>query len=123
MTPLAQRNEWLKNYRFVDRVGEQGRVVSVGDGIVWIDGLPSAAIDEVLRLEDGSRALVFHLTETLVGAILLEQTEALTAGMVAHHAGTQLAVPVGMRLIASHQPDGHSPRWRTPAGNRRFRIT
>ena len=57
----------------------------MGDGIVWIEGLPSAAIDEILVLEDGSRAMVFHLTENLVGAILLEQTEKLTAGTIAYH--------------------------------------
>lgn len=98
LSPLAARSEWIKNYRLAARVGEQGRVVSVGDGIVWIDGLPSAAIDEVLRLEDGSRAMVFHLTELLVGAILLEQTEQLTAGTLARHSGLSSPSPWVMRF-------------------------
>lgn len=74
-SPLAQRKAWLDDYRFSVRMSERGSVVSVGDGIVWIQGLPSAAIDEVLNVEDGSKAMVFHLAEDLVGAILLEQTE------------------------------------------------
>jgi len=39
---LAQR---VDDYRFTLRLGEKGRVASVGDGIAWVDGLPSAAVD------------------------------------------------------------------------------
>ncbi len=92
---LAKQRDWLQDYRFEPRIVERGKVVSVGDGIVWIEGLPSASIDEVLLLEDGSRAMVFHLTEYLVGAILLEQTGELTAGTVAHHLGSRLSIPCG----------------------------
>ena len=98
-SPLEQQRDWLQRYQFVPRVVERGKVLSVGDGIVWIEGLPSASIDEVLRLEDGSRAMVFHLTEALVGAILLEQTKDLTAGTIAHHSGTRLSIPCGDALL------------------------
>jgi F-type H+/Na+-transporting ATPase subunit alpha len=96
---LEKQKEWLERYHFAPRVDERGKVLSVGDGIVWIDGLPSASIDEVLQLEDGSRAMVFHLTQSLVGAILLEQTEELTAGTVAHHSYTRLSIPCGDGLL------------------------
>lgn len=86
-------------YRFGLRVAERGRVVSVGDGITWIEGLPSAAMDEVLSLEDGSRALVFQLEDELLGAILLEQTSALTAGTSAQHSGERLSIGVGDTLV------------------------
>ncbi len=91
--------DWLAGYRFAPRLTEQGRVVSVGDGIVWITGLPSAAMDEVLDLEDGSRALVFHLEEDLLGAILLEQTASLTAGAYAYRSGRRLSLGVGDALL------------------------
>jgi F0F1-type ATP synthase alpha subunit len=52
----------------------------VGDGIAWIRGLPSAAMDDLLDLSDGSEALVFHLGRELLGAGPLRQTDALTAG-------------------------------------------
>jgi F-type H+/Na+-transporting ATPase subunit alpha len=74
---LAGQAVWLRDYRFSLRVSEQGIVVSVGDGIAWIEGLPSAAMDEILDLEDGSRAMVFQLEAHIVGAILLEQTDRL----------------------------------------------
>ena len=89
----------LRRYRFGLRVSEQGRVLSVGDGIIWIEGLPSAAIEEVLQLEDGSRALVFHLAKDRVGGILLQQTGDLTAGMAAYLSGRRLSVPSGDALL------------------------
>jgi len=79
-TPLARRGSWLESYRPRLRVREQGAVVSLGDGIAWIRGLPSAAVEEVLEFGDGSRAVVFDLERDLVGAVLLHQGGALTAG-------------------------------------------
>lgn len=90
---------WLSRYRFGPRVTEQGRVVSIGDGIAWIKGLPSAAMDEILNLEDGSRALVFHLEEELLGAILLQQSPALSAGVLAYRSGERLGIGVGDALL------------------------
>lgn len=99
MGALQAKSRALDDYEFGVRVSEQGRVVSVGDGIVWLAGLPSAAIDEVLRLADGSRAMVFHLTERLVGGILLDESVKLTAGTPAFHADLSLSIPVGDELL------------------------
>ena len=96
---LAGQTAWLRDYRFSLRVSEQGTVVSVGDGIAWIEGLPSAAMDEILDLEDGSRAMVFQLEGHVVGAILLEQTSRLTAGTIAHLSGRRMGIPTGDALI------------------------
>ena len=96
---LADQAAWLRDYRFGLRVAEQGIVVAVGDGIAWIEGLPSAAMDEVLDLEDGSRAMVFQLETQVVGAILLEQTSRLTAGTIAHLSRRRMGVPIGDALI------------------------
>lgn len=98
-TWIEKKKQQLQDYRFRLRVKEQGKVISVGDGIVWIEGLPSAAIDEILSLEDGSRAMVFHLTQQLVGAILLEQSDKINAGTLAFHLNRSLSIPVGDSLI------------------------
>ena len=57
--------------------------------------MPSAGIDDILHFEDGSIALVFDLTPDRIGAVLLVQTPALTAGTVAFLARETLSVPVG----------------------------
>ena len=35
---LDKQAEWLEDYRYGMRLTEQGKVVSVGDGIAWISG-------------------------------------------------------------------------------------
>jgi F-type H+-transporting ATPase subunit alpha len=96
---LDRQEQWLEQYRPELRIREQGSVVSVGDGISWISGLPSAAIDDVLEFADGSLAQVFDLTEDLVGAVLLRDTKDLTAGTAVQRTGRTLSVPAGDALL------------------------
>jgi len=96
---LDHQAKWLDRYRPGLRISEQGSVVAVGDGIAWIAGLPSAAMDDVLAFADGSQAMVFDLTEGLIGAVLLYDTEALTAGTTVQRTGRTLSVPVGDALL------------------------
>ncbi|MEW9798612.1 F0F1 ATP synthase subunit alpha [Alteromonas sp. CYL-A6] len=98
-SPLMKIADKLSNYAFTPRIHETGRVISVGDGIAWIDGLPSAAMDEILLFEDGSRGLVFHLDEHRLGAILIKQTTALAAGTVVSLSKQQMSIPVGDALL------------------------
>ena len=74
-SPLISQTDRLNHYRYQLRISEQGTVISIGDGIAWISGLPSAGMDEMIDLEDGSRALIFHLGRERIGAILLEQSD------------------------------------------------
>ncbi|WKE64216.1 F0F1 ATP synthase subunit alpha [Gallaecimonas kandeliae] len=93
--PLAQQAEWLAAYQPALRFREQGKVQSVGDGIAWLSGLPSAAMDDVLSFEDGSSAMVFDLNQDRLGAVLLHQTDSLNAGTLAMRTGRRLSMPVG----------------------------
>jgi F-type H+/Na+-transporting ATPase subunit alpha len=97
-SPLARQSRWVDRYGLHLAIREQGKVVSLGDGIAWIDGLPSAAIDDVLDFDDGSRGLVFDLTVESAGAVLLRATPALTAGTAVQVARRPLAIPVGEAL-------------------------
>ncbi len=96
---VSRQSDWLKTYRPSMRIIKRGKVISIGDGITWISGLPMAAIDDILAFDDGSRAMVFDLTENRVGAVLLHQTEQLTAGTTACLTGKLLSVPVSDSLL------------------------
>lgn len=96
---LPAANECLAEYQPGLRISEVGGVVSVGDGVAWITGLPSAAMDELLHFDDGSTGLVFRLGKERIGAILLYQSDALTAGTAAHRSGRSLVLPVGDALL------------------------
>ncbi len=96
LSRLANR---IGDYDFGLRIAEYGRVLSLGDGIAWISGLPSAGMDELLRFEEGSRGLVFHLGKDRLGAILLEQAPTLTSGAPAYLTGQRLSLGVGDALL------------------------
>lgn len=96
---LERRRQIFTSFRPGLRVVESGRVIAVGDGIVWVDGLPEASIDEIIELEDGSQAMVFHLTRELLGAVLLVDAGGLAANARVRRTGRLLAVAVGDHLI------------------------
>jgi F-type H+-transporting ATPase subunit alpha len=98
-TVLPNVKECLASYRLGLRISEVGRVISVGDGVAWISGLPSAAMDELLHFDDGSTGLVFRLGQERIGVILLYQTDNLTAGTTAHLSGRGLTLAVGDALM------------------------
>ena len=98
-SPLSRQAAWLQGYRPRLRLAEAGKAAAVGDGVVWIEGLPSAAMDEILRFDDGSEALVFHLGKHRIGAILLAEGAGLNAGTAAHLTGRVLDIGLGDTLL------------------------
>lgn len=92
-------DDWLDSYQLDVKLSEVGNVISVGDGIAWISGLPTATLDEVMVFEDGSRGVVFELTEDLIGAVMLHETPALTAGNCAYRSNHAIDIPVGDSLL------------------------
>ena len=96
---LDRQADWLANYQPGLRVIEQGTVVSIGDGISWIKGLPSAAIEDILIFADGSRGMVFDLNRDRIGAILLYETDALTSGTTVFLSRHSLSIPVGYEFL------------------------
>ena len=93
---LAKR---LDGYRFGLRLGETGLVDSVGDGIAWVQGLPSAAAEEIVEFEDGSRGMVFELQTERLGVILLDPRADVASGTSVRRAGRRLEVGLGDGLL------------------------
>ena len=81
------------------RVSEEGMAASVGDGVVWVRGLPSASMEELVEFADGSVGLVFYLMRDRLGTVLLRQTPALSAGVNVFSTGRRLSLPVGEALL------------------------
>ena len=96
---LQQQSEWLAHYQLGLRINERGAISSIGDGIAWITGLPSAAMDDILICEDGSQALVFNLNHDRIGAVLLHDAGGLNAGTPVRRIGHSLTIPVGESLL------------------------
>jgi len=86
-------------YRLGLRLGDRGRVASVGDGIAWVYGLPSVPAESLVSFEDGSRGLVFELQAERIGVILLDPADSVTSGSLVTHAAERLAIGTGDVLL------------------------
>ena len=58
-----------------------GRVLEVGDGIARVSGLPNAAVNEMLRFENGLIGLALNLDEDSIGAVVLGEADRVEEGM------------------------------------------
>ncbi len=76
-----------------------GRVAEVGDGIARVSGLPNAAVNEMLRFEDGTVGLALNLDEDTIGAVILGNVDSIEEGQSVEGTGDILAVPVGDGMI------------------------
>jgi len=78
---------------------EVGRVLSVGQGVARVSGLPGVQAEELIRFPDGVLGLAYNLDPEEVGVVLLGPSQGLAAGCLAHRTGRILDVPVGEQLI------------------------
>jgi F-type H+-transporting ATPase subunit alpha len=74
---------------------EIGRVVTAGDGIARVEGLPSTMASELLEFEDGTRGLALSLDVREIGVVILGDYETIEEGQEVRRTGEILAVPVG----------------------------
>lgn len=96
---LGRLGRRLEGYRFAPRIGDRGWVESVGDGIAWVHGLPSAAAEGLVRFEDGSRGLAFELQAERIGVILLDPYSTVSSGSLVSHSSELLTIGVGDALL------------------------
>jgi F-type H+/Na+-transporting ATPase subunit alpha len=79
---------------------EIGKVVSVGDGVVQIEGLPGAMFAEMIEIGEGAApAMVLNLEEYTVGAVVLGEDTKVQEGDIVKRTGKVLSVPVGEALL------------------------
>ncbi len=97
ITSALQRN--LDNLDTDIRSSTVGRIVEVGDGIARVSGLPNAAVNEMLRFEDGTIGLALNLDEDTIGAVVLGGVDAIEEGQPVEATGEILSVPVGDGMI------------------------
>ncbi|WP_199229495.1 F0F1 ATP synthase subunit alpha [Azospirillum sp. TSO22-1] len=94
--PAAARR--LDGVRAEPRFEFVGRIVSVGDGIARVSGLPETRADELLLFPGGVAGLAVDL-DGEIGCILLGEDRHLSAGAPVHGTGAVVRVPVGDALM------------------------
>ena len=76
-----------------------GRVEHVADGIALVSGLPDVRLNELLRFDGERFGFALTLDADTIGAVLLDDGDAITAGSVVTGTGQVVQVPVGPGLL------------------------
>lgn len=78
---------------------EVGTVISAGDGIAHVEGLPSVMTQELLEFPGGVLGVALNLDEHNVGAVILGNFENIEEGQQVKRTGEVLSVPVGDEFL------------------------
>ena len=97
ITSALKRN--LESFDTDVRSVTVGRVAEVGDGIARVSGLPNAAVNEMLRFEDGTIGLALNLDEDTIGAVVLGDVHTIEEGQSVEATGEILSIPAGDGVI------------------------
>ena len=78
---------------------EVGSVLSVADGIAYVDGLENAAYGEILLFESGIRGMVQELRAHRIGCILFGRVEEVSEGSAVYRTGRTAGIGVSDAMI------------------------
>ena len=78
---------------------EVGRVMSVAQGIIWVEGLGQIKAEELVVLNTGAAGLVMDILPEKTGVVMLDRYEGVMAGAEVSRTGRVLETPVGAALI------------------------
>ena len=78
---------------------ERGEVISVGDEIARVRGLPNAEYGEILEFSGGVRGMVQDLREDSIGCVLFGDDGGVTAGSAVRATGRTAGIPVGSKFL------------------------
>jgi len=74
---------------------EVGTVVTSGDGIARVEGLPSAMANELLEFSNGVLGIALNLDVREIGVVVLGDSEGIEEGSVVRRTGEVLSIAVG----------------------------
>lgn len=81
------------------RLARFGRIVSVGDGVMEVEGLEGTRQDELLEIEGGGTAFVVRADRGRAGCVLVHEGARVESGLRVRRTGEVLRTPVGEALL------------------------
>ncbi|MBR3767760.1 MAG: F0F1 ATP synthase subunit alpha [Clostridia bacterium] len=76
-----------------------GRVLTVSDGICWMDGLADIMYGEVIEFECGERGMILDIQPDKIGCVIFGEYEHIESGSRVRRVGRIASVPVGENLL------------------------
>ena len=76
-----------------------GRVMTVSDGICWMDGLADIMYGEVVEFECGESGMVLDIQQNRIGCVIFGGFEHIESGSRVRRVGKIASVPVGETLL------------------------
>jgi len=91
--------EKIKQFQAAPVLKNEGKIVSLADGIVRIHGLDTVQYGEKIAFEGGQVGIALNLERDSIGAVVLGDATQLTEGQKVWCTGEILQVPVGEALL------------------------
>jgi F-type H+-transporting ATPase subunit alpha len=89
----------IAKYANKSAISEEGKVVSVGDGIANVVGLDNVMLNELVEFENGTFGMALNLETDMVGVVLLGDFDNITENSVVKRTQKVISVPVGNTLL------------------------
>ena len=89
----------IDNFSTEIHVYQLGRVMSVSDGICWMDGLADIMYGEVVEFDCGERGMVLDIQPERIGCVIFGDYEHIESGSRVRRVGRIASVPVGDGLL------------------------
>lgn len=76
-----------------------GRVVSISDGICWLDGLADIMYGEIVEFAGGHKGMIQDIEPGRIGCVIFDRYEHIESGTPVRRVGKMASVPVGDVLL------------------------
>ncbi len=80
-------------------VYQLGRVMTISDGICWMDGLADIMYGEVVEFDCGERGMVLDIQRDRIGCVIFGEYEHIESGSRVRRVGRIASVPAGENLL------------------------
>ena len=91
--------EAVNNMKIGVDVFQVGRVISISDGICWLDGVADIMYGELVELSDGQRGMVMDIQPDRVGCIIFGSYDRVDSYSRVRRLDIMASVPVGEELL------------------------
>lgn len=96
---IQEFSEKAESYRPHIHVFQLGRVITVSDGICWMDGLADIMYGEVVEFGCGERGMVLDIQQNRIGCVIFGDFAHIESGTPVRRVGRIASVPVGNALL------------------------